>query len=413
MQPPPMQGLAFEPHYGNPVSASPGVATASRHNTMSSENTIYITGVSPGTTTVTQTIELPTGIQNPYPQYETIIYTFNVTVKACPKPKGPAIKTPTPAPVKRVVVKPTDPPVNDDPHFAPATPQPQNGTGTETGWYVPPAAGPDGQIVLTYLSQNGSRQTDYYVAAVDNQGHKTFWRGITDAAGHAHLRVPQIAGGIASLLVFKNFDKDSNPDAGGSCHIGSAAQHIDQTQPIPAVKLTNGPLNVTEAGSAYERDGFNQGVFQLHIRGIDPEDVRVLVDGNPQQADVVAASDQSLVVHLHDDVALGRHTFAVESSGFRSNEYPADIVALRIEPVPPSEPGVTQMIGVDVSGLPPGDAGMADFEVGGASVLSSGGTRGNARVANGRFEIPVVGVRSGQGFLRVHLRVSISGFWSL
>jgi len=103
----------------------------------------------------------------------------------------------------------------------------------------------------------------------------------------------------------------------------------------------------------------------------------------------------------------------VKSSGVRSNESPAGIVALRIEPVPPSEPGVTQMIGVEVSGLPPGDAGMADFEVGGASVLSSGGTRGNARVANGRFEIPVVGVRSGQGFLRVHLRVSISGFWSL
>ena len=406
-EPEPMQGLLPDAEYGPLTPQNSSVASASIHNTMSSASTVFITGLSPGMVTFTQEVLWPTGVQNPHQQYVKIIVTFNVTVKACPSPGHRTSRIPGGV----VNVKPTDPPANSDPQYKPAAPQPGDGTGTESGWYVPPAAGPTSEIVVTVADQNQPGPKGFVVLATANDGKKSFWQGVTDAFGRAHLRAPEVAGGLAALTFFRFFDKHAQADSGGTCHIGSPNAHLPDTQPLP--QPPTGNPAITEAASSYERGGFSNGDFQLHVRGVDPLDTRVLVDGSPAHVDTNAVSDQSIVGHLHDDVALGRHTISLQSDGVESNRFPADIAELKIDPVPPSKIGEVQTVTSHVIGLPESDNAVAEFDIGGAVVFANGSTHMEVPVKNGIAQIQIRRIGPGNTTLREHIKVAIAGFWSL
>ncbi len=397
-----MQGLLPPADYGSLTPNNSSVASASLHNTMSSEATVVITGLSPGQVTFTQEVLWPTGVMSPRQQYVKIIVTFNVTVRDCATPR-PVRAHATPSP------KPTDPPIPEDPNFSPVQPQPQDGSGSESGWYAPPAAGPSSEITATVEDTTQSGPLTYYVELTDNKQHKTFWRGVTDAAHHLHLRLPEIAGGIAAVMLFDHFDRHGDPDIGGETHVGEGL--TTDTQPVPNAPASNPAI--TQANSAYERGGSSNGEITLRARGIDPLDTHVVADGNQTQVDTLATSDQSVVARLHDDIGLGRHTFALESDGRTSNRFPADVVAIRIDPVPPSDVGEVQTITAHFDGLPAGDRGVAEFSVGGPVQLMTGGSVAEVPVQDGIARIQIRRIAPGSTFLHVHLKVSIAGFWSL
>lgn len=279
-----------------------------------------------------------------------------------------------------------DPPVGSDPRYATARPVPGNGAGSETGNYLPPLAGPGSEITGTVVADSGSGASDFYVATVDDRGTRQYWKGTTDERGHFHLRLPQIAGGVTALLLFRHFDSRGNPDEGAESRVVPATSHLEDT-----VALANAPRSgpaIVEASTSYEIGGRGQGLIALHVRDIDPVSSRVLVDGATHDVDTLAASDESILGRLHDDTALGRHTISVQSDGQRSNSEIADAVTLRFDPIGTLHSGQVTTVRVHINGLG-NDPAEATFTAGGAAALVNAGTSETVPVRDGLATVEI------------------------
>lgn len=320
-----------------------------------------------------------------------------------PTPKPSPTATPTPTPSPSPTPEKTDPPIGEDSQFNPETPHSGDGTGQDGGVYVPPAAGPRSEVTGTVEDPNETGPHSYLILTFDQSGHKTFWRGVTDKLGQLHLRLPDA---VVAFELFRRFDRHGNPDLGAHCDVGNPS-HLAGTQPLPNVPNSNPAI--VEGDTAYQQGGADHGVFTLHTRGNDPLDTRVLLDGKPSGVKTLAASNNSVVAQVADDTAQGRHSFAIESGGRRSNAFQADIVSLTAEPLPLSHPGTVETVRVHVNGLPAGDTATMDFQISGSSVLAAGGTKTTVPVVNGVASVQIRGIRAGQALMQFVLNVRLAG----
>ena len=349
------------------------------------------------------------------------------TPKPGTKTPAPNEKTPTPKPAKTPTAEkkgvewrpydrwanhvtpppypmPVVSPLNKDTVHTPVSPSPGIGTGVDGGVYLAPAAGPQSVMLGTVEDQNtgAAGPTDYIVGVVQPNGKKTFWHGVTDANGHFNFRLPAIA--ISAVTLFRFFDKAGVPDKGAECTVGtSPVPDVDQ---IPGVPTGQTPA-VLGGSSSFQRGGAERGLFNLETRGNDPLNTSVVIDGRATGADVVGASNRSISARLEDDLALGRHTFAIQSDGKRSNAFEADVLEITPDPLPPQHVGSVNTVRVHVIGLPLSDSATMTFDVGGAATLLDGGSQVTVPVKNGLAEIQIRGVRSGESLVRFKLEVAL------
>jgi hypothetical protein len=318
-----------------------------------------------------------------------------------PTPETPK-RPPTPTPA------PATPPLDKDKNHTPVQPKPGTGGGSDGGVYLPPIGGARSLYVGTVSDPNtgSTGPTSYIVGVVEPNGKKTFWQGLTDENGHFKFKLPAIT--VASITLFRFFDKNGEPDKGAQCDVG--APHVPGTDQLANVPAAQQPA-VLGGSSSFQRGGGGHGVFELETRGNDPLTTRVLVDGSTDGVKVLAASDRSVSAQLDDNLPLGRHTFAIESGGKRSNTFVADVLELVGDPIPPQEVGSLNTVRVHVIGLPPGDTATMAFQVGGAATLANGGSEIVVPVKNDEANIQIRGIRRGQSLVRFKLDVAIPGYW--
>lgn len=273
---------------------------------------------------------------------------------------------------------------------------------------LPSVAGPTSEIYATVRDPSQAGPVEEVTLQVtDTRGRSRFYRLVTDPDGHISFRVPALA---AAIALFTHFTRDREPD--------DAAEHciIDPHGNIhDADVIAHAPSSgaaVTRASSSYEMGGSGRSIVALQTRGVDPMNARVLMDGSAAHIDTVAASDMETVGRFNDATPLGRHAFSVESGAMRTNEFPADVVTLRPEPLGVAEAGTVQTVTVHCDGLPDGDRGTMFFQVGGAATLVEGGAETSVPVSGGIAQVRIRGLRSGPALVRYHLHVQISGFWT-
>lgn len=288
-----------------------------------------------------------------------------------------------------------------DPRFTHVQAAPQNGSGTDQGTFLPPLAN-QGVITGTVLASEAG-PTAFYIATVTSNGDQQIYKGKTDEHGHFHLRIPAIAG-LASLLLFKEFDSQGHPDKGATCQISKQPAHLENTEPVVNVPA-NGPA-IVEANTAYERGGFSGGVMQLHTRGTDALNSKLLLDGSDRGVDTLATSDSSMVGKLHDDVPLGRHRVGAQSGDQRTNEQLADIVTERFDPIAPLRPGQVSTVKLHIDGLGT-DPAQVKWTVGGAASVADGRDTATAPVKDGSCQLDIRAKQPGQLVIRTVLLVSI------
>lgn len=298
--------------------------------------------------------------------------------------------------------------IDRDPHYSPAEPAPGDGTGTDAGVYVPPLAGPHAVMVGTIVApEEPAGPKAFYVGTVDDQGHKQFYQARTDPLGRLRFKLPELAT-IASVLVFRKFDRNGQPDAGGITQVTNEPVHVPNTQPMPHAPGP-GPA-VTEANTAYERGGAGAGLMQLQVRNVDPVATKVLMDGGAQGVDTLGASDRSVVAKLHDDVPLGPHLMSVQSGALASNAFSADVVRLRFDPFGALKPGEVQPVTLHVDGLPRDQVAKATFTVSFNATLESGGRTTTVPVENGSARIRIRAQQPGKLFISSTLTVDLPDF---
>ena len=314
----------------------------------------------------------------------------------------------TPHPAETALANVAMPPIDRDPDYHGAVASAGDGTGNESGNYLPPLAGRGGEITGTVVApeeQPGPHA--FYVATVDANGQRTFFQSVSDAFGHFRLVLPAAAG-LAAVEVFRHFDKNGQPDQGARCQISNQPAHVPDTQPLPHAPA-HGPA-ILEANSSYERGGQGQGLIQLQTRGVNPQHAAVLVDGKPDAVDTLAASERGIVAKLHDDVALGRHAIAVASGSRKTNVFPTDVVTLQFDQAPQLKTGEVQPVTLHVVGVGPGEQATVTFTVSGAATLESGAESVKVPLQNGTASVRIRGVRPGALTIRVLLEVDLPEF---
>lgn len=297
-----------------------------------------------------------------------------------------------------------DPALNRDARFAQTTPRSGNGGGSDSGVYLPPIAGAQSEIVGTVVADSGAGPSDFVVATVTDRGARAYYSGRTDEQGHFHLRLPALDG-IASLLLFKHFDEHGQPDMGAEMRVTSAAAHLENTRALSNLP-TGGPA-IVEASTAYELGGNGQGLVPLHVRGVDPLDARVLLDGGGANVDTLAASDESVLARLGPATALGRHAISVESDGARSNAQIADVVTQRFSQVGALRTGEVVPVSVSINGLG-NDPATVTFTVRGAAALADGRASDTIPVEHASATTEIRGEHAGQLFVDTVLDVTIA-----
>jgi hypothetical protein len=286
--------------------------------------------------------------------------------------------------------------------LTPVAPQAQTGTGPETGVYTPPLAGPNAKISGTVQS-DAAGPSGFYVVTFDSQGNQKYFHSTTDARGKYRFAIPA---GVAAFMVFRHFDAQGHPDEGARCVVsGDPLQRIPGTREL--LRASARTPAITGGNSVFERSQ----PLTLQTRGLDGGSARVLVDGSAQNVDTLAASDRSIVAQVHAGTALGRHEISVQSGTKRSDAVPADFIDANLTAGGSHETGGIQTAVLTVTGLPPGDRAIANFDVSGSAELAQGGSQTSVPVVSDRASVDVRGTRAGPALIRWHLQVDIPPFW--
>lgn len=319
-----------------------------------------------------------------------------------PKPSPPAPPTPTP---------PVEKPIDEDPHFKNVQPQPGDGSGTEGGVFLPPLAGrgPHSLVTGTVLAPDEKPgPKTYYLGVVDAQGHKLFFRGLTDAAGRLRFVLPRFIEGVVAVDLFRKFNRDGTPDAGARCLVANEPAHVADLQQLLHVP-PRGPA-VLEANSAVERGGNGQGLMALQTRGTDPLTSVVRLDGSTQYVDTLAASNESVLARVHDDAPLGVHRVTVRSSTGTTNAFATTVVTETFDRLPSLKPGQNATVTLHVGGLRPQDAAVVIFSVGGAARLVNGQPTATVPVVNGAASVDIRATNPGSLQIKTTLQVRSPDF---
>ncbi|HET9392509.1 MAG TPA: hypothetical protein VFO29_03130 [Candidatus Rubrimentiphilum sp.] len=286
--------------------------------------------------------------------------------------------------------------------LTPVAPRSEAGSGAETGVYAPPLAGPRAKISGTVQSDTAG-PTGFYVVTFDSQGNQKYFHSTTDARGKYRFAIPA---GVAAFMVFRHFDAQGHPDEGARCIVsGDPAQRVAGTREL--LRASSHTPAITGGNSVFERSQ----PLTLQTRGVDGSAASVLVDGSAQNVDTLAASDRSIVAQVHPGTPLGRHELSVQSGSKRSEAVPADFIDATLTAGGSHETGGIQTAVLTVTGLPPGDRAIADFEVSGSAELARGGSQTSVPVVGDRASVDVRGTRAGPALIRWHLQVDIPPYW--
>ena len=284
-----------------------------------------------------------------------------------------------------------DPPLNLDARFRAVSAQIESGDGTDTGVYLPPIASRAAEIVGRVVDPTAPGPYRFYLAVVGADGKTTYFGSETDRAGRLHFRAPPNAAG---LQLFRHFDARGVPDAGSRTELTSEPRHLPDTQMLTG-PFPPGPL-IIEANSVYKRDDPDAGILHLQTRFVDPLSATAVLDGQAGGADLLAASDRSVVAQFHHDATLGRHNFALAMPHALTNAFPCDLVSLVFDPLKPLRVGSMATVTVHVLGLPSTDAATIKFVVTGAAAIAGGAPSVTLPVSNQSAAIQIRGVRAGQ-----------------
>ena len=297
-------------------------------------------------------------------------------------------------------------------HSAPAVAaMPGNGTGSETGIFVPPnsGAGPQAAITGTATAETGQTgPSTIIVQTVDAAGHRSFFQGVTDALGKFGFFVPA---GARAISVFRHFDRNGQPDkvdTGATCRITNAPGLPPNLQ-----ELTNRPANgpaVLAANSAYELGGQGQGMVQLQTRAINPLNAQLQADGSTATINTLGASDQSVIGKWRDDTPLGLHHVSISSDGQVSNAFSTDVVTLAFAKMPPLHPGNTYDETLAIAGVEANSTARVIFVVGGAASFADGSTTATMLVEKGTAKARIRINGPGQFNLSARLLVNFPEF---
>jgi hypothetical protein len=174
---------------------------------------------------------------------------------------------------------------------------------------------------------------------------------------------------------------------------------------LPGAPLPAGQPAIVASSGAYD---VRAGTITVQTQNTSIADALVLDTGD--RLTTLAASDRSMVVALPNGIALGRHELTLEQLLAPQSVYPQtvpfDAISLVVDPMPPVEDvGQTATPTVHVMGMPPGDAAVMEFAVGGSAELAGGGTFTSVPVVGNVASCTIVGVRSGEALVRFHLRL--------
>jgi len=293
-------------------------------------------------------------------------------------------------------------------NFTPVVPTPGN-TASEGHAYLPKVAGPGSSIVATFVDPAQSGPSDVLVTLFTDDGQQHSYRTRTQSDHHLAFAIPTLLAGVLVKEVFlsQGFDDRGRPDpAAARMEVSSDAvvPNTDAIGPPPSTRVA-----IVRGSSAYERAP-GRGIVDLQVRGVDPSDATLEIDGSTVGISTRAVSNESIEGELDPGVAEGRHVITVLSGGGSSNPMPADVVTLIPHPLPPSEPGTVETLVIECHGLGSDPATMA-IAVSGAATLASGGDQTTVPVVDGVAQVQIRGVRAGAAIARFRLHVRIPGYW--
>lgn len=276
--------------------------------------------------------------------------------------------------------------------------------------YLPRTAGPGSQIVATYIDPNQSGPSDAIVGIITADKSTHYYKTKTDTNHKLRFALPLKIGGalVTGLVLAQGLKENHEPDDNAArCSVGEG-ETVPNTDAIS--NAPSGGIAVTRGSSAYEQTP-GRAIVDLQTRGANPLTAQLALDGNADQIDTRAASNTSIEGELHADTPLGRHRISVRSDDRESNAFPADIVRLDPQPLPPNEPGVEETLVVRCTGLGNDPATMA-FDVSGPATLADGSNRTTVPVTDGVAQVRIRGTHSGAANVRFKLSVQIPGFWN-
>jgi hypothetical protein len=317
------------------------------------------------------------------------------------------------------ICKPPPPPspkrasIDKDPAFKPFVPSNEGSTPepvTSEVAYAPKTAGigeitfyvRDSQTPPTDALQSGPSNVVVLVVTADGKNHP--YSTTTDKQHHVTTSIPELIDGSAPTLieVGTTLEKDGHLDP-------RAAKTVIGDGPVPNTDaLPNPPPSgpaIVSGSTAYERTP-GRNLVDLGVRGIDPENTRLEIDGRSDGILTAAASTTSIEGELDPNLAEGRHRLRLVSNGQPSNELSFDAVTLVAHPLPPTATGSIETLTIEVHGIGNDPATML-IAVSGAATLASGGATTSVPVHDGVAEVQVRGAHAGEADVRFKLAVKI------
>jgi hypothetical protein len=265
--------------------------------------------------------------------------------------------------------------------------------------YVPPTSDPNGYIVGTVNEPNTTGPSGFVYAMVDEQGKRTNHTGMTDGAKRFAIHVPA---GIALIQVAKRLDEHGNLYKPAECKVGRGL-------PVPGLRdVLNPPPSgpaIVGGNSSWERGK----LVGFRTRGIDPRNVRLQLEGNPEGHQIFAASNSSVLAGVK--TTPGTHVASLVSGGTTTNGVASDFLDVTPTLTGSTQVGGTKVAALAVVGLPAEHPATCTFTVSGASVFEGGKSQTTVPVLGGRATAQLRNVRAGETLLRWQLTVKIPGVW--
>ena len=317
------------------------------------------------------------------------------------------------------ICKPPPPPspkrasIDKDPAFKPFAPSNEGSDSqsvTSEVAYAPKTAGigeitfyvRDSQTPPTDGPQSGPTNVVVLVVTADGKNHP--YATTTDKQHRVTTSIPALIDGSAPTLIEigTTLEKDGHLDPrAANTAIGDGP--VPNTDAVPNPPAS-GPA-IVSGSTAYERTP-GRNLVDLGVRGIDPENTRLEIDGRSEGILTAAASTTSIEGELDPNTSEGRHRLRLVSNGQPSNELPFDAVTLVAHPLPPTATGSVETLTIEVHGIGNDPASML-ISVSGAATLAGGGTTTSVPVHDGIVEVQLRGTHAGAADVRFKLAVKI------
>ncbi len=257
--------------------------------------------------------------------------------------------------------------------------------------FLPSIMGPGSVVVGSVSDPNASGTQGVMLGTVTPDGKKSFFKIVTDEAGHYAVQIPDE---VRALEAFKVDGNGNTTPIAHSDVVTDTTAHVANTDPVPTQQIpAHGPA-ITEGSTVVEQKGADPGTVTLHTTGTNPLTTQPYMDN--QAMTLRAASNLSTVATVPPGTTVGPHELSVTSDGVKSNAVRADLATVTADPVPPLHTGSNATITFHVAGIPQEDKPMVHVEMSGGAKLANGAPSVDVPVQNGDASVKIVGEHTGQ-----------------